>query len=432
MSGTAKNAIQPAENEQTANLMLQMGQRAREAAARLAVLPPSVKNRALEAMADAFEANTAEISAENDKDLATGRDKGLSVAMLDRLTLNDKRIAAMADALRQVARLDDPVGEFIEMKTRPNGIRVARMRSPIGVIGIIYESRPNVTADAGALCLKSGNAVILRGGSEAFHSNTILARLMDEAGREAGLPPYGVQLVPTTDRAAVRELLRLNKHVDLIIPRGGKSLIEMVVENSTIPVIKHYDGNCHVFVDAQADPQMALRIIMNAKCSRPGVCNSMESLLVHEKVAESFLPLLGEELQKAGVELRGDAAICRILPWATPATDADHRAEFLALVMSAAVVADVDAAAAWINEHSSHHTDAIVTNDHTAAMHFLNSVDSACVFVNASTRFADGGEFGMGCEIGISTDKLHARGPMGLRELTTTKFVVLGDGQVRE
>ena len=432
MSGTAKNAIQPAENEQTANLMLQMGQRAREAAARLAVLPPSVKNRALEAMADAFEANTAEISAENDKDLATGRDKGLSVAMLDRLTLNDKRIAAMADALRQVARLDDPVGEFIEMKTRPNGIRVARMRSPIGVIGIIYESRPNVTADAGALCLKSGNAVILRGGSEAFHSNTILARLMDEAGREAGLPPYGVQLVPTTDRAAVRELLRLNKHVDLIIPRGGKSLIEMVVENSTIPVIKHYDGNCHVFVDAQADPQMALKRIMTAKCSRPGVCNSMESLLVHEKVAESFLPLLGEELQKAGVELRGDAAICRILPWATPATDADHRAEFLALVMSAAVVADVDAAAAWINEHSSHHTDAIVTNDHTAAMHFLNSVDSACVFVNASTRFADGGEFGMGCEIGISTDKLHARGPMGLRELTTTKFVVLGDGQVRE
>ena len=432
MPGTAKNATPASENEQTASLMLQMGQRAREAAAHLAVLPPSVKNRALEAMADAFESHAAEISAENDKDLATGRDKGLSVAMLDRLTLNDKRITAMADALRQVARLDDPVGEFIEMKTRPNGIRVARMRSPIGVIGIIYESRPNVTADAGALCLKSGNAVILRGGSEAFHSNTILARLMDEAGREVGLPSYGVQLVPTTDRAAVRELLRLNKHVDLIIPRGGKSLIEMVVENSTIPVIKHYDGNCHVFVDAEADPAMALNIIINAKCSRPGVCNAMESLLVHEAVAESFLPLLGEELQKAGVELRGDATICRILPWATSATDDDHRAEFLGLVMSAAVVADVDAAAAWINEHSSHHTDAIVTNDHTAAMRFLNSVDSACVLVNASTRFADGGEFGMGCEIGISTDKLHARGPMGLRELTTTKFVVFGEGQVRE
>ncbi len=432
MPGTAKNATPAPENDQTASLMLQMGRRAREAAAKLAVLPPSVKNRALEAMADAFEAHAAEISTENDKDLAAGRDKGLSVAMLDRLTLNDKRIAAMADALRQVARLDDPVGEFIEMKTRPNGIRVARMRSPIGVIGIIYESRPNVTADAGALCLKSGNAVILRGGSEAFHSNTILARLMDKAGREAGLPPHGVQLVPTTDRAAVRELLRLNKHVDLIIPRGGKSLIEMVVENSTIPVIKHYDGNCHVYVDALADPQMALKIVMNAKCSRPGVCNAMESLLVHEAVAESFLPLLGEELQKAGVELRGDPTICRILPWAKPATDEDHREEFLGLVMSAAVVADVDAAAAWINEHSSHHTDAIVTNDHSAAMRFLNSVDSACVLVNASTRFADGGEFGMGCEIGISTDKLHARGPMGLRELTTTKFVVLGDGQIRE
>lgn len=411
--------------------MAELGRRAREAAARLAVTPPAVKNAALLAMADSFLAHEAEISAENDKDLAAGREKGLSVAMLDRLTLNAKRIAEMAAALRQVATLDDPVGEITEMRTRPSGIRVGRMRVPIGVVGIIYESRPNVTADAGALCVKSGNAVILRGGSEAFHSNTVLARLMDEAGRAAGLPEHSVQLVPTTDRAAVREMLRLNRCIDLIIPRGGRSLIEMVVENSTIPVIKHYDGNCHVYVDAETDPDMAARIILNAKCQRPGVCNAMEALLVHEAVAASFLPRIGDELARAGVEIRGDEAVRKLVPAAKPATEEDHRAEFLDLVLSAHVVPDLQAAIDWINEYGSHHTDAIVTTNHANAMRFVNGVDSACVHVNASTRFSDGGEFGMGCEIGISTDKLHARGPMGLRELTTGKFVVFGEGQVR-
>lgn len=413
-------------------LMNDMGRRARAAAARLAVLRPEVKNRALMAMADRFEAAAADITAANAHDLDAGREKGLSAAMLDRLRLDNKRIVAMADALRQVARLDDPVGEIYDMRTRPNGIRVGRMRAPFGVIGIIYESRPNVTADAGALCVKSGNAVILRGGSEAIHSNSILARLMDEVGTEAGLPENAVQLVPTTDRSAVHAMLQMNGLIDLIIPRGGRSLIEMVVRESTIPVIKHYDGNCHVYVDASADLDMAERIVMNAKCQRPGVCNAAESLLVHEAVAADFLPRIGQRLAGAGVEIRGDDAVCALVPTAKQATEDDHRTEFLDLIISAAVVPSLDAAIAWINEHGSHHTDAIVTRDHDNAMRFLSGVDSACVHVNASTRFSDGGEYGMGCEIGISTDKLHARGPMGLVELTTSKFVVLGEGQVRD
>lgn len=415
-----------------AGLMAELGRRAHAAAARLAVLRPDVKNRALMAMADRFEASVAEITAANARDLDFGREKGLSAAMLDRLRLDQKRIAAMADALRQVARLDDPVGELYDMRTRPNGIRVGRMRAPFGVIGIIYESRPNVTADAGALCVKSGNAVILRGGSEAIHSNTILARLMDEAGAAAGLPENSVQLVPTTDRAAVNAMLKMNGVIDLIIPRGGRSLIEMVVRESTIPVIKHYDGNCHVYVDAAADPDMAERIVINAKCQRPGVCNAAESLLVHEAVAGAFLPRIGAKLAGAGVEIRGDGAVRALIPAAKAATEEDHRTEFLDLVISAAVVPSLDAAIAWINEHGSHHTETIVTRDHDSAMRFVAGVDSACVHVNASTRFSDGGEYGMGCEIGISTDKLHARGPMGLVELTTSKFVVLGEGQVRE
>jgi glutamate-5-semialdehyde dehydrogenase len=408
-----------------------MGRTAREAAAGLAVLQPAVKNAALEAMAAAFERSRDEIVAENAKDLEAGRAKGLGIAMLDRLTLTPKRVDAMAAALRQVALLDDPVGEIYDMRTRPSGIRVGRMRMPIGVIGIIYESRPNVTADAGALCMKSGNAVILRGGSEAFHSNTVLARLMDEAGTAAGLPKGSIQLIPTTDRAAVMQMLKQNRHIDLIIPRGGKSLIEMVVENSSIPVIKHYDGNCHVYVDAEADLDMAAAIVLNAKCQRPGVCNAMESLLVHESVAEEFLTRIANDLAKADVEIRGDEATQKIVLGAKAATEDDFKAEFLDLVISVAVVKDVDAAIEWINNYSSHHTDAIVTGNHANAMRFLTAVDSACVHVNASTRFSDGGEFGMGCEIGISTDKLHARGPMGLRELTTSKFIVLGDGQVR-
>lgn len=411
--------------------MRQMAQKARAAAARLAVLTPDVKNQALVAMADAFLANAEQIKAENSKDLAAGEAKGLSKAMLDRLALTDKRIAEMSAALKQVAVLDDPVGEIYDMKTRPNGIRVGRMRAPIGVIGIIYESRPNVTADAGALCVKSGNAVILRGGSEAIHSNRILARLMDEAGARSGLPANSVQLVPLTDRAAVHEMLKLNGLIDLIIPRGGKSLIEMVVQNSTIPVIKHYDGNCYAYVDEDADPDMAEKIIMNAKCQRPGVCNALESLLVHESIAPSFLPRIVKSLSDAGVEVRASDAARKIAPGTKPATDEDFRTEYIDLIISVGVIPSVDAAIDWINDYSSHHTDVIITRNHQRAMQFLTAVDSACVLVNASTRFSDGGEFGMGCEIGISTEKLHARGPMGLRELTTSKFIVFGDGQVR-
>jgi glutamate-5-semialdehyde dehydrogenase len=412
-------------------LLENIGARARAAARRLATLSPETKNRALLAIADALLAEAAAIKEANSKDLEAGKAKGLSSAMLDRLMLDDKRIATMAKALQQVALLEDPVGEIYDMHVRPNGLRVGRMRMPIGVIGIIYESRPNVTIDAGALCIKSGNAVILRGGSEAFATNSILAEIMDRAGQSAGLPEASVQLVPTTDRAAVEAMLRLDRYIDLIIPRGGKSLIELVVKTSTIPVIKHYDGNCHVFVDESADLDMAETIIINAKCQRPGVCNAMESLLVHEAIAEHFLPRVAKALQERGVEIRGDAKTCQLVPSAKPATEEDFRAEFLDLILSAAVVPNLDAAIEWINTHGSHHTDAIVTRDHRHAMRFLAEVDSACVFVNCSTRFSDGGEFGMGCEIGISTDKLHARGPMGLRELTTSKFVVLGDGQIR-
>jgi glutamate-5-semialdehyde dehydrogenase len=408
-----------------------MAIRAREAAARLAELKPAVKNRALEAMAESFRQNRGRIQSENEKDLNAGKEKGLSAAMLDRLALTDKRIDAMAEALVQVARLDDPVGEVYDMHTRPNGIRVGRMRAPFGVIGIIYESRPNVTADAGALCVKSGNAVILRGGSEAFTSNRVLADLMDQAGAAAGLPRNSVQLVPTTDRAAVAEMLKLNGMIDLIIPRGGRSLIEMVVENSTIPVIKHYDGNCYIYVDESADLDMAEKLILNAKCQRPGVCNALESLLVHESIAAEFLPRIGNKLAGAGVEIRAGEGAAEFLPNAKPATEEDFRTEYLDLVLSVGTVPSLEAAIAWINEYGSHHTDAIVTRDHARAMRFLSGVDSACVFVNASTRFSDGGEFGLGCEIGISTDKLHARGPMGLRELTTSKFIVFGEGQVR-
>jgi len=419
-------------DQTTSPSLRDMAVRARQAATGLALLSPSVKNNALEAMAESLLGACELIKTENERDLAAGRGKGLSDAMLDRLLLNDKRIDAMAAGLRQVALLDDPVGEIHDMKTRPNGIRVGRMRMPFGVIGIIYESRPNVTADAGALCVKSGNAVILRGGSEAVHSNRVIASIMEEAGTSAGLSPGAIQLVPTTERAAVQEMLQLNGLIDLIIPRGGKSLIEMVVENSTIPVIKHYDGNCHVYVDASADLEEAAAIVLNAKCQRPGVCNAMESLLVHESIAESFLTRIGSDLAKHDVEIRGDEPTQRIVPGSRPATDDDFRTEFLGLILSVAVVCSLDAAIDWINNYGSHHTDAILTRDHRSAMRFLTAVDSACVFVNCSTRFSDGGEFGMGCEIGISTDKLHARGPMGLKELTTSKFVVFGDGQIRD
>ncbi len=421
----------PAQNDVD---MTDMGRRARAAAARLVLLRPDAKNRALEAMADAFLAHREAIKTENAKDLEAGQAKGLSKAMLDRLTLSDKVIDGMASALRQVAALDDPVGEIYDMKTRPNGLRIGRMRAPFGVIGIIYESRPNVTADAGALCVKSGNAVILRGGSEAIHSNRILARLMDDAGAAAGLPADSIQLVQTTDRAAVGEMLRMNDFIDLIIPRGGKDLIKRVLENSTIPVIKHLDGICHVYVDEFADQDLAERIAVNSKAQRTGVCNAAECLLVHSAVAESFLPRAGKALAARGVEMRADARALPLLPAANAraATDEDFLTEYLDLIISVAVVDSIEDAIAWINEHGSHHTDTIMTRDQTNEWKFINGVDSACVHVNASTRFSDGGEYGLGCEIGISTDKLHARGPMGLRELTTSKWLVFGEGQIRE
>ncbi|MGI8905539.1 MAG: glutamate-5-semialdehyde dehydrogenase [Candidatus Sumerlaeaceae bacterium] len=408
--------------------------RARAAASKLSTLRPDVKNNALRAMADAFVANREAIKAENEKDVSAGRAKGLSSAMLDRLILTDKRIDAMADGLRQVAQLDDPIGEIYDMKTRPNGLRVGRMRVPIGVIGFIYESRPNVTADAGALCVKSGNAIVLRGGSEAIHSNRILARLMDEAGAAGGLPPDAIKLVQTTDRTAVNEMLKLNGLIDLIIPRGGKSLIEMVMRESTIPVIKHYDGICHVYVDESADLDIAERVVVNSKCQRPGVCNAAESLIVHRAVADEFLPRVGKALAANGVEMRADARALPLLPKekSRSATDEDFTTEFLDLIMAVGVVDSTDDAVDWINTHGSRHTESIVTRNQTSEWKFISGVDSACVHVNTSTRFSDGGEYGMGCEIGISTEKLHARGPMGLKELTTSKFVVFGEGQIRE
>lgn len=422
------------ETQKQVQVVRPLAEKARAAAARLAILRPDVKNRALLAMADSFEKHSREIQVENEKDVSAGREKGLSSAMLDRLTLDEKRIKAMADGLRQVAQLDDPVGEIYEMKTRPNGLKIARMRVPIGVIGFIYESRPNVTADAGALCLKSGNAIILRGGSEAIHSNRILARLMDEAGAAAGLPKDSIQLINTTDRSAVSEMLTLNGLIDLIIPRGGKALIERVMKESTIPVIKHYDGICHVYVDAEADLDMAINIAVNSKAQRPGVCNSAESLLVHKAVAAEFLPRVADAMAEKKVELRADESARQYLAGKAnvkAAADDDFRTEFLDLIMAVRVVDSIEDAIQWINDHGSHHTESIITKSQSSEWQFISGIDSACVHINASTRFSDGGEYGMGCEIGISTEKLHARGPMGLKELTTSKFVVFGEGQVR-
>ncbi len=414
------------------DLIVELAQNAKAAAPILAAIEPKVKNRALLAMADALQDNQAGLQAANQQDLEKGKTQRISAALLDRLLLNEKRIQAMADSIRQVAALDDPVGEIYDMRTRPNGLKVGRMRVPIGVIGFIYESRPNVTSDAASLCVKSGNAVILRGGSEAINSNRKIADVIAEAGTRAGLPGGAVQLVSVTERQVVNEMLRLNEYIDLIIPRGGRALIETVVKNSTIPVIKHYDGNCYIYVDASADVTMANRIILNAKTQRPGVCNAVESLLIHQKIADKLLPILIPALEKAGVEIRACEQVRAQFAHLKPATQEDWLTEYLALILSVKIIESAEAAIAFINTYGSHHTDAIITQDHNSAMAFLNQVDSACVFVNASTRFSDGGEFGMGCEVGISTDKLHARGPMGLKELTTSKFIVFGSGHTRE
>jgi glutamate-5-semialdehyde dehydrogenase len=412
--------------------MLQLAREARQAGRVMARLSTAVKDELLRRMADALQAGCAGLLAANERDLVAGREKGLADAMLDRLALDEKRVRAMADGLREVASLPDPVGEISRMRLRPNGLQVGRMRVPLGVIGIVYEARPNVTADAAALCLKSGNAVILRGGSEAIHSNTAIGALLKEQLRQLGLPEGALQVVATTDRAAVLELLKLEEEIDLIIPRGGEGLIRFVVEHSRIPVIKHYKGVCHVFVDASADFEMAEKICVNAKVQRPGVCNAMETLLIHKDIAETFVPRIAETMRGHGVEVRGCPVTREFAPQVAPAAEADWEAEYLDLILAVKVVEDLDESISHIQRYGSLHTEAIVTRDYAHAQRFLREVDSSTVLVNASTRFADGGQLGLGAEIGISTTKLHSFGPMGLEDLTTRKFVVFGDGQIRQ
>jgi glutamate-5-semialdehyde dehydrogenase len=409
----------------------EMAVQARRAAREMAALSTDVKNRLLLAMADSLLAKADFIKQENQKDLEAGRAKGLSAAMLDRLALSDKVIDSMVAGLREVAALPDPVGEITEMAKRPNGIMVGRMRIPIGVIGIIYESRPNVTVDAAALCIKAGNGVFLRGGSEAIHSNLALAKILQEAMAAEGIDPAAVQVVPVTDREAINVMLTMEEYIDLIIPRGGEGLIRFVSENSRIPVLKHYKGVCHLFVDDSADQQMAVDLVMNSKTQRPGVCNALETMLVHRNIADSFLPVVAKSLSDVGVELRGCEATCRILSGAKPARDDDWGKEFLDLILAVRVVDDLDGAMDHIVKYGSQHTEVIVTESYRNSQRFLREVDASAVMINASTRFNDGGEFGLGAEIGISTTKLHAYGPMGLKELTALKFIVYGDGQVR-
>ncbi len=409
-----------------------IGQQAKQASKILANTHTSVKNQALLSIADTLLARADWLKSENAKDLAAGRAKGLDAAMLDRLTLSDKTIAGMAEGVRQVATLPDPIGTITDMNYRPSGIQVGKMRVPLGVVGIIYESRPNVTVDAAALCLKSGNATILRGGSEAIHSNQAIAACVRDGLQAAGLPSASVQVVETVDRAAVGELLRMAQYVDVIVPRGGKGLIERVSAESRIPVIKHLDGICHVYIDDQADAAKAIAVAVNAKTHRYGVCNAMETLLVAEAIAADILPALAAEYAAKGVELRGCERTCALLPQAISATAEDWSTEYLAPILAIRVVPDMAAAITHINDYGSHHTDAIITENYTRARAFLRQVDSSSVMVNASTRFADGFEYGFGAEIGISTDKIHARGPVGLEGLTSQKFVVLGDGHIRQ
>jgi glutamate-5-semialdehyde dehydrogenase len=405
----------------------QMGRQARAAAYQLAQLSSDEKNAILRAMAVAIRERAPEILTANALDLSAGREKGLSAAMLDRLLLDEKRLEAMAVGVEQVATLPDPVGQVLDAWERPNGLRIEQIRVPIGTIGIIYESRPNVTADAAVLCFKTGNATILRGGSEAIHSNVAIAAAL----AEAGAPDHAIQLIPFTDRESVAVLAGMDQWLDLIIPRGGKGLIETVVSLARMPVIKHYDGICHLFADAAADQEMAVALSVNSKTHKVGVCNALETLLVHQEIAAEFLPKVAAALRAKQVELRGCERTLAILPDAIPATEEDWGTEYLDLILSIKIVDSLTDAVSHINQYGSHHTDVIVTADEQQAERFLRSVDSACVFHNVSTRFADGGEFGFGAEIGISTDKLHARGPMGLRELTSYQYRVRGKGQVK-
>lgn len=411
--------------------MQEVGQHARQASQILARATTQQKNEALQAIANELEAQRVTLIAANQLDLTAGREQGLDAAMLDRLTLSDKVLNSMIEGVRQVIALPDPVGEISDLKYRPTGIQVGKMRVPLGVVGIIYESRPNVTIDAAALCLKSGNACILRGGSESIHSNQAIAQCIHAGLAKVGLPDTAVQVIKTTDRAAVGRLIQMPEYVDVIIPRGGKSLIERISQEARIPVIKHLDGICHVYIDDKADLQKALDVAYNAKTHRYGVCNAMETLLVAEAIAPHILPTLAKMYQDKGVELRGCEKTCALLPNIIAATEEDWKTEYLAAILSIRIVPDVDVAIEHIRTYSSQHTDSIVTEDYSRAMKFLREVDSSSVMVNASTRFADGFEYGLGAEIGISTDKFHARGPVGLEGLTSQKFIVLGNGHVR-
>jgi glutamate-5-semialdehyde dehydrogenase len=411
--------------------IVKMAKAARAASFEIAGCLSNKKNEILFGIAGKIEGQASHIQKENQKDLLRAKEIGLSDAMIDRLTVTDATIKSMAQGLKEVARLNDPVGSTSKAWLRPNGLEVSRMRIPLGVIGIIYESRPNVTIDAAGLCLKAGNAVILRGGSEALNSNQALAGIIGQTLAETGLPAQAVQVVPIRDREAVNILLNQEEFIDLIIPRGGEGLIRFVVEHSTIPVLKHYKGVCHIYVDEGADLAMAQEICFNAKVQRPGVCNAMETMLVHQSTAQEFLPKMAERFVETGVEIRGCPETCRIVPKARKAGEADWPEEYLDLILAVKVVKDMDQAISHIAKYSSRHTEAIVTHDYKRARRFVREVDSSVVLVNASTRFNDGGELGLGAEIGISTSKLHAFGPMGVEELTTTKFVVFGDGQVR-
>ncbi|MEA1990672.1 MAG: glutamate-5-semialdehyde dehydrogenase [Thermodesulfobacteriota bacterium] len=412
-------------------LIAKMATEAKKAAREVAKLSTTVKNDVLLKTAERIIDAREKLQEKNEKDLMKAKDKGVTSAFIDRLRLSDKVIDSMAEGLRDVVALPDPVGEIPKMWKRPSGLTVGRVRIPLGVIGMIYESRPNVTIDAAGLCLKAGNAIILKGGSDALYSNLALASILQEVLEEFSVPGEAVQVVSTTDRAAVTELLKREEEIDVIIPRGGEGLIRFVAEHSRIPVLKHYKGVCHVYVDKWADLNMAKQVCFNSKVQRPGVCNAMEGMLVHRDIADEFLPLMAESFKDAGVELRGCERTCGLVHFAKAATDEDWGKEFLDLVLAVKVVADMDEAMDYIARYGSNHTDAIVTRDYARARRFLSEVDASLVLVNASTRFNDGGELGLGAEIGISTSKLHAYGPMGLEELTTTKFIAFGDGQIR-
>lgn len=409
-----------------------MGERAKAASRQTAKLGITEKNNALAAIADAITEHTDELISANELDMEEGKKNGMKAGLLDRLKLSPDRIKAMAEGIRQVAALSDPVGEVIKMWTRPNGLKIGQKRVPIGVIGIIYESRPNVTLDAFGLCFKAGNAVILKGGSDAINSNIAITKVIRDSLSASGITPDCIQLIESTDRAVTNEFMHMNDFVDVLIPRGGKGLIKAVVNNATIPVIETGTGNCHVYVDASADQNMALDIIENAKTQRVGVCNACESLLVHKDIADEFIPRLAERLFAHDVEIRGDERSRMIIPKFTPATDEDYGTEYLDYIVSLKVVDDIDEAIMHINRYNTGHSEAIVTNDYNNSQKFLDEVDAAAVYVNASTRFTDGFEFGFGAEIGISTQKLHARGPMGLLALTTTKYIIYGNGQIRK